>query len=105
MHQEDSNVYQIILLSDDDLKKTAESHQQQVSMTGQRAPDFSLKSLTGETVTLNQFKGKIVVLNFWFISCAPCREEMPLLNKIKSEFESKGVVFIGLPLDNGSTGS
>jgi peroxiredoxin len=99
MHQDGSSTYQIILLTNEDLKKNAESHQQQISILKQYAPDFILKSLTGETISLKQFKGKIVVLNFWFTSCAPCREEMPLLNKIKSEFESKGVVFIGLPLD------
>ena len=99
-HTDGSNILQIVLFSDEDLKKAAESRQQQVSMMKQPAPDFTLKALTGETVTLSQFKGKIVVLNFWFTSCAPCREEMPALNKIKSEFESKGVVFIGLPLDD-----
>lgn len=99
-HRDGSNIYEIVLFSDEDLKKAAESRQQQGAMLKQPAPDFSLKSLTGETMTLSKLKGKIVVLNFWFTSCAPCREEMPALNKIKNEFENKGVIFIGLPLDD-----
>jgi len=51
-------------------------------------------------VNLSQLKGKIVVLNFWFASCVPCREEMPALNAIKRQFEQKGVVFLGLPPDD-----
>ena len=42
-----------------------------------RAPDFSLKDTTGKTVTLDSFKGKVVVLNFWTKTCGPCMEEMP----------------------------
>jgi cytochrome c biogenesis protein CcmG, thiol:disulfide interchange protein DsbE len=51
------------------------------------APDFSLPTLSGETVSLKQFRGKPVVLNFWATWCLPCREEMPLLQKVYAQNE------------------
>ena len=48
---------------------------------GQIAPDFTLKTLTGETFTLSELKGKKVILNFWASWCPPCKKEMPHLQK------------------------
>jgi peroxiredoxin len=63
------------------------------------APDFEVKTLEGETISLSDLKGKVVVLNFWFIGCAPCRVEMPGLNKLTEEYKEKDVVFIAFALD------
>ncbi len=53
----------------------------------QSAPDFNLKdAVSGQQYTLAQFRGKVVVLNFYTYLCKPCREEMPALNQIQSEF-------------------
>ncbi|WP_042353534.1 redoxin domain-containing protein [Bacillus rubiinfantis] len=48
---------------------------------GDKAPDFELKTLTGETVKLSDLKGKKVMLNFWATWCGPCKEEMPDMEK------------------------
>ncbi len=63
------------------------------------APGFEIKALDGETLRLADFKGKVVVLNFWYISCPPCRVEIPGLNKLVDEFSGQDVVFIGFALD------
>jgi len=52
---------------------------------GQRAPGFQLKDLQGNDVSLDQFKGKIVMLDFWATWCGPCRVTMPLLEQLQSE--------------------
>ena len=46
------------------------------------APDFTLKTLEGEELTLAKLKGNVVLLNFWASWCSPCREEMPALKKL-----------------------
>jgi len=66
------------------------------AMLNKPAPLFTLKDLKGKTWTLKDLRGKIVVLNFWFTSCAPCVQEMPELNKLVSEYSNKDVVFLGL---------
>ena len=68
-------------------------------LTTKDAPLFSATDVNGESVDLQKLKGKVVVLNFWFISCHACVQEMPELNQIKAEFKDKDVVFIGLTFD------
>ena len=63
------------------------------------APDMVLKTLDGREVSLAGLKGKVVVLNFWFINCAPCRAEMPGLNKLVDAHRGQGVVFLGVATD------
>jgi peroxiredoxin len=63
------------------------------------APDFELPGLDGKTYSLKSLKGKIVVLNFWFIACKPCVNEMPVLNSIKNNYDPAKVIFIALSLD------
>ena len=66
---------------------------------GTVAPNFIAKDLAGEMVDLNALKGKVVLLNFWFINCPPCRMEMPDLNELKEEYKNQDVVFIGITFD------
>ncbi|RHW39892.1 TlpA family protein disulfide reductase [Lysinibacillus yapensis] len=64
---------------------------------GQLAPDFTLQTLSGESLTLSEFKGKKVVLNFWATWCPPCKEEMPHLQEFYEEYgEEDNVEIIGL---------
>ena len=53
---------------------------------GRRAPDFKLLDLSGREVTLDQFEGKIVLLDFWATWCGPCRMVMPLLERLEKEY-------------------
>ena len=63
------------------------------------APVFSLPDMNGRKVDLVSFKGQVIVLEFWATWCAPCREEIPLLNQIYKVYKEKGVVVIGISLD------
>ena len=66
------------------------------------APAFEIKDLDGEAIRLSDLKGKVVVLNFWYVGCAPCEVEIPGLNKLVEVFKLEEVVFIGFALDEES---
>lgn len=65
---------------------------------GAKAPDFELKTLTGETVKLSSLKGKKVMLNFWATWCPPCKAEMPDMEKFYKE-AGKDVVILAVNID------
>ncbi len=64
------------------------------------APAFSVTSLEGKQYDLASLRGKVIVLNFWFLGCPPCIAEVPELNKLVAEFKDKNVVFLALALDD-----
>jgi peroxiredoxin len=68
-------------------------------LVGCEAPNFEVTTITGEQLTLSQLKGKVIVMNFWFESCAPCIAELPALNKLANEYQSEEVVFIAFGKD------
>ncbi|MGH7422299.1 MAG: redoxin domain-containing protein [Candidatus Methylomirabilales bacterium] len=69
---------------------------------GYIAPDFALPSLGGQTVRLSDLRGKAVLLNFWATWCAPCRLEMPTMDKAYQEYKSRGLEILAVSLDAGS---
>lgn len=60
------------------------------------APDFSLTGFDGQTVTLSELRGQVVIVNFWASWCLPCREEAAYLEKTWRKYKDQGVVFIGV---------
>ena len=58
--------------------------------TSKPAPDFVLKDINGKTVSLSQFKGKPVLLNFWATWCGPCKEEMPSMQRLHDTAKNNG---------------
>jgi cytochrome c biogenesis protein CcmG, thiol:disulfide interchange protein DsbE len=66
------------------------------AITGKVAPGFALKTLDGQPVSLAEFKGKPVVLNFFASWCVPCKDEAPMLSQAAQDFKSKDVVFLGI---------
>jgi thiol-disulfide isomerase/thioredoxin len=66
------------------------------------APDFTVQDTNGNNVSLSDFKGKPIVLNFWASWCPPCKAEMPDYEKIYQQYNTKGVVFMMVNLTDGS---
>ena len=72
-------------------------HDIKTGTVGKPAPAFALPSLTGSTtLSLDQYKGKIVVLNFWASWCLPCKEENPALTDVWERYRGTDVVLIGV---------
>jgi len=65
------------------------------------APDFTLRTLDGQEITLSQLKGKAVLLDFWATWCGPCRESIPHLIQLHKTYQEKGFEVIGMSLDKG----
>lgn len=71
-------------------------------LTGQKAANFSLKTLDGDPVTLDNLRGKVVVLDFWATWCPPCRKELPEVDKLRAEFGER-VEFLGVNDEDAGT--
>lgn len=69
---------------------------------GAKAPDFELKTTDGKVIKLSDYKGKPVMLNFFATWCPPCRAEMPALQEVYAEYESKGFVIIAVNLNESN---
>jgi thiol-disulfide isomerase/thioredoxin len=63
------------------------------------APTFSLPARGGSTVDLSQYKGQVVMINFWASWCVPCRQEMPLLESIYKKYKPLGFTLIGVNVE------
>ena len=77
----------------------AEMNKLSTLQPGQPAPDFTLHDLDGQSVSLSQFKGKVVLLDFWASWCGPCIGDLPNLRKIKEQVAAQPVVFLNVSLD------
>jgi peroxiredoxin len=69
-------------------------------LQGQPAPDFSLASLDGKTLTLSDFRGKAVLLNFWATWCEPCKIEMPWFVELQRQYGPQGLQVLGVAMDD-----
>ncbi len=63
---------------------------------GQAAPNFTLTTLKGKSLTLSSLRGHPVIINFWASYCQPCQDEMPLLNSFYQQYQAKGLVILGI---------
>ena len=74
-------------------------------MEGQPAPDFALKSSSGENLRLSEYRGDVVMINFWATWCGPCRQEMPLLDELYTRYQRVGFNLLGVNIDDDSAGA
>ena len=65
------------------------------------APEFSLKTLTGEEMSLSKNKGKTLLIDFWATWCGPCRESIPHLVHLYKTYRGQGLEVVGLSMDKG----
>jgi cytochrome c biogenesis protein CcmG, thiol:disulfide interchange protein DsbE len=65
------------------------------------APDFSLQDLEGRQLDLANYRGKVVLLNFWATWCAPCRSEIPHFVELQDTYREQGLQLIGISMDDG----
>ena len=66
------------------------------------APQFQLPSMAGKDVNLAQYKGQVVMINFWASWCGPCRTEMPILEKLSAKYKPMGFAMIGVNVEPDS---
>ena len=83
-------------------KEDADEYMAQLMiLQGIQAPNFAILDTSGKTVRLQEFKNKLVILDFWFTSCAPCINEIPAFKNLQSVYKnSNNVVFISICMDN-----
>ncbi len=67
---------------------------------GPIAPDFWLPDLTGEMATLQEYRGQVVLLDFWATWCLPCRVSIPELVELQQKYRSQGVAVVGVAMDD-----
>jgi len=83
-------------------KKTAHAVQKNAKQgNALMAPDFTLADLDGDWVTLNELKGKVVLLNFWGTWCGPCRREIPAFINLTEKYKKDGLEIVGITLTSG----
>jgi peroxiredoxin len=95
----------LIRLSDEErearLSKMAAPRESKFFKTGDPFYAFKVRDMANEKINLKELRGKVVVLNFWFINCPPCRTEMPDLNNLVDSFATRpNVVFVSIALDS-----
>jgi cytochrome c biogenesis protein CcmG, thiol:disulfide interchange protein DsbE len=79
-----------------------DTFRERVVVAGDTAPQFSISTDAGRTVTRSDFGGKLLVLNFWATWCQPCIEEMPSLDQFQKTFADSGVVVLGVSVDQSA---
>lgn len=79
-------------------KKEAESS---TDVNAKLAPYFTLPDVNGKMVSLRDFKGKVLILDFWATWCPPCREEIPHFQNLYAQYKGKGLEIIGIAIDQG----
>jgi cytochrome c biogenesis protein CcmG, thiol:disulfide interchange protein DsbE len=67
--------------------------------TGSRAPDFTAATLTGDSIALSSYRGRVVLLNLWATWCTPCRWEMPSMERLHNELKADGLEVVALSVD------
>jgi peroxiredoxin len=74
----------------------------QGNFPGERAPDFTLKSISGKNLKLSEFRGRVILVNFWATWCKPCKEELPYFNRLYTKYRDLGLEILGINIDKDS---
>lgn len=82
--------------------QTEKNFNQEKSDIGYLAPRFTLRNLRGNFDSLESYRGRVIVLNFWATWCAPCRVEMPSFEKLYRRYRSEGVTILAVTMDKNA---
>ena len=74
----------------------------QQSLIGKPLPGFTLPDLKNQQQSSQQWKNKLLIINFWATWCTPCRKEIPIFNQFQTEYANDGIQFIGIAIDNAN---
>ncbi len=77
---------------------TLSAHASSVPLS-EPAPDFTLKTLNGPNLRLEEYRGQVVLINFWASWCGPCRQEMPILDRLHQRYEDTGFAVWGVNVE------
>ena len=80
-------------------------HSTEAEAVGEAAPAFTLRDINGKQVNLADYKGKVVLINFWATWCQPCQVEMPHLEKMHKDFADRGFVVLSISIDEARSAS
>ena len=69
-------------------------------MVGKTAPDFTLPTMEGDSISMHALKGKVKIIDFWASWCAPCRREMPTLVRLYKQYQTKGLEILSVSIDD-----
>jgi thiol-disulfide isomerase/thioredoxin len=94
--QQEHDASQMTLVPD----SAAQSASTTPKLEGKQAPGFTLVDLDGKKVSLADFKGKPVLVNFWATWCGPCKIEMPWFQEFNQKYAAQGLVILGLAADD-----
>lgn len=75
----------------------------QAAAVTESAPDFVLKSQSGDNLRLSELRGQVVMINFWASWCGPCRQEMPLLDKLHQRYKKLGFTLLGVNVEQDTS--
>jgi len=81
------------------VRQDKERHYTLLAKKGQKIPDVELTTPNGKKVSIEKFKGKVLLINFWATWCPPCREEIPMLKEIYKRYRDKGFEILAINMD------
>ncbi len=82
-------------------EKTSSKVEKKATDNTNMAPDFTLTSVEGKDVSLSDYRGKVIILDFWATWCPPCKAEIPGFVELYSQYNDQGLEIIGISLDQG----
>lgn len=88
-----------ILICPSDEKEDQRKAKPVIAMVGKPMPDFTATDLNGHPISLQNYRGKVVLLDFWAVWCGPCIAEMPNVKRVYDKYKDKGFDIIGISLD------
>jgi cytochrome c biogenesis protein CcmG/thiol:disulfide interchange protein DsbE len=95
----DRRAHEIVLSPDGSASAGAADSMPPNPLQGKTAPNFTLEDTTGKKVSLSDYKGKAVLINFWATWCGPCKVEIPWFEKLHDQYASQGFEILGVSAD------